>query len=91
MKTVGLRQLRQHASEVLRRVEAGATVDVTSRGRTVARLVPVAQARTRDRLIAQGRLRPAAGDVLSLGPPIRARRSVELPGEALARAREFER
>ena len=39
--TVGLRELRQGASDVVRRVEAGETVVVTVNGRPVAQLVPV--------------------------------------------------
>lgn len=41
---VGLRDLRHHTSEVLARVRAGETIDITDRGRLVARLVPVAEA-----------------------------------------------
>ena len=44
MKTIGVRQLRQRASEYLRRVEAGGTVEVTARGRAVALLVPARHA-----------------------------------------------
>jgi prevent-host-death family protein len=36
MATVGVRELRQRASELLRRVEAGETIEVTDRGRPVA-------------------------------------------------------
>jgi len=91
MKTVGVRELRQKASAILRRVEAGATLDVTSRGRTVARLVPVRQARTRERLIAQGRLAQGSGDALALGSPLRPKRNAPRPSDALTRARENER
>ncbi|MGH8862902.1 MAG: type II toxin-antitoxin system Phd/YefM family antitoxin [Jatrophihabitantaceae bacterium] len=40
MKTVGLRELRQDASELVRRVEAGEEIDITVSGRLAARLVP---------------------------------------------------
>lgn len=40
MATVGLRELRQDASELVRRVEAGEEIDVTVSGRLAARLVP---------------------------------------------------
>ncbi|HCO03412.1 MAG TPA: prevent-host-death family protein, partial [Actinobacteria bacterium] len=33
MASVGIRELRQRASELLRRVEAGETIEVTDRGR----------------------------------------------------------
>jgi len=38
--SVGLRELRQQASELLRRVEAGEEVTITVAGRDSARLVP---------------------------------------------------
>jgi prevent-host-death family protein len=40
---VGLRELRQQASELVRRVEAGEVVTVTVSGRPAARLVPAAR------------------------------------------------
>ncbi len=43
MRTVGVRELKQRTSEILREVQAGQVVDVTNRGTTVARLVPVRQ------------------------------------------------
>lgn len=42
MNVVGLRELRQQASELVRRVEAGEEVTITVAGRPSARLVPVA-------------------------------------------------
>ena len=41
MSSVGLRELRQDASELVRRVEGGEQIDITVAGRLVARLVPV--------------------------------------------------
>lgn len=41
MSTVGLRELRQQASELIRRVEAGEEVTITVAGRPSARLVPI--------------------------------------------------
>lgn len=43
VETTGLRELRQNASELVRRVEAGETVTVTVSGREVAQLVPVSR------------------------------------------------
>jgi prevent-host-death family protein len=40
MGTVGLRELRQDASDLVRRVEAGEEITVTVAGRPSARLVP---------------------------------------------------
>jgi len=45
MTTVGLRELRQNASEIVRRVEAGEEVQVTVAGRLAARMVPASPAR----------------------------------------------
>lgn len=56
-----MRELRQHASRYLARVKAGETVEVTERGRLIALLVPPEPATSgRERLIAAGRLLPAA-------------------------------
>lgn len=40
MATVGLRELRQDASDLVRRVEAGEEITITVSGRPSARLVP---------------------------------------------------
>lgn len=45
MATVGLRELRQDASELVRRVEGGEEIDITVAGRLAARLVPGAPKR----------------------------------------------
>lgn len=45
MATVGLRELRQEASEIVRRVEAGEEIDITVAGRLAARMVPAAPRR----------------------------------------------
>jgi prevent-host-death family protein len=50
VRSIGIRELKAHASEVLRRVrERGEEVEVTHHGRVVARLVPVARERPRSR------------------------------------------
>ena len=41
VKSVGLRELRQDASELIRRVEGGEQIDITVAGRLAARMVPV--------------------------------------------------
>lgn len=57
MARIGVRELRQHASRYLEAVKRGETVEVTERGRLVARLVPVTDAETaRERFVADGRL-----------------------------------
>lgn len=48
MATVGLRELRQRASDLVREVEAGAEITITVAGRPSARLVPVNRQSWRD-------------------------------------------
>jgi len=93
MKTIGIRELRQQASKHLREVEAGETIEVTDRGRPVARLVPVPREEsTVERLIREGRLIPGNGKPLSdLGPPLPPTPGVPLPSEILAEDRASER
>ncbi len=45
MESVGLRELRQDASELVRRVEGGEEIEITVSGRLAARLVPAAPRR----------------------------------------------
>ena len=45
MATVGLRELRQDASDLVRRVEDGEEIEITVSGRLAARLVPAAPKR----------------------------------------------
>ena len=44
MEEVGVREIRQHASEYLRHVEGGESLCITLRGRPVAVVLPVAEA-----------------------------------------------
>lgn len=41
MKTIGVRELRQHASRYLKEVAAGGSIEITDRGHPIARLVPI--------------------------------------------------
>lgn len=41
MKTIGVRELRQHASKYLEEVASGESIEITDRGRPVAKLVPI--------------------------------------------------
>lgn len=47
MTEIAARELRNQTADVLRRVEAGEPVTITSRGRPVAELIPVRPARRR--------------------------------------------
>lgn len=91
MDSIGIRELRQNASRYLRQVERGETLEVTDRGRPVARLVPIPEESTFDRLVAEGRITPARGDLLDLGPPLKPKPGVPLPSEVLERMRADER
>ena len=59
MTTIGIRELRQNASEYIRRVKAGETVIITERGKPVAHLVPPKPMSRLEQLIAEGRVREA--------------------------------
>lgn len=91
MATIGVRALRQRASEVLRRVERGETIEVTDRGRPVARLVPPAGGSPIERLRALGEIDSATGDLDDLPDPLVLPRGVERPTVVLARLRHNER
>lgn len=41
MDRIGVRELNQHTSQVLARVSGGESIEITDRGKPVARLVPV--------------------------------------------------
>jgi prevent-host-death family protein len=58
MDRIGVRELRQHASRYLQRVARGESLEVTDRGRPVARLVPVRGDAWAD-MVASGRVTPA--------------------------------
>jgi prevent-host-death family protein len=45
MAAIGLRELRQDASELVRRVEGGEEIEITVAGRLAARMVPAAPRR----------------------------------------------
>ena len=59
MAEAGIRDLRDHLSRYLTRVQAGEELTVTDRGRPVARLVPVDSTSIFDRLVAEGLVVPA--------------------------------
>ena len=93
--TIGIRELRQHASQYIRRVRAGETVIVTDRGEPVAELRPVRRTESiLDRLIAEGRATPPRGDLaeyLKKHPPAPARPGEPTLTEVLLQMRDEER
>jgi prevent-host-death family protein len=61
VEQIGIRELRQHASKWIEKVKSGASIQITDRGRPVARLMPVNSTDLeRDALTAAGLLIPAA-------------------------------
>jgi prevent-host-death family protein len=90
MATVGIRELRQRASQLLRRVEDGESIEITDRGRPVAMLTPLSSDPL-ERLIAAGDLQSSDGDIADLPEPLVTPAGTELPSASLARLREDER
>ena len=90
MTRVGVRELRQRASELLRLVEGGETIEITDRGRPVALLSPLPEGGPLERLRASGELEPASGAFDDLPLPLPSR-GAELPSTVLARLRHDER
>jgi prevent-host-death family protein len=91
MASSGIRELRQRASELLRRVEAGETIEITDRGRPVAVLAPLPDQRPIDRLRATGDLVPAGSDLKDLPEPLPLSAGLEAPSSVLDRLRRDER
>jgi prevent-host-death family protein len=90
MASVGIRELRQRASELVRRVEDGESIQITDRGRPVALLSPLPEDPL-ERLRAAGDLQAAERDLADLPEPLTAPSGVELPSQTLARLRRDER
>jgi len=91
MTSVGIRVLRQRASELLRLVQQGQTVEITDRGRPVALLTPVPEASPLERLRAAGEIESATEDPEDLPEPRVVAADVEAPSSALQRLRRDER
>ncbi len=91
MTSVGIRELRQRASELLRQVEQGETIEITDRGRPVAVLAPLSDLAPTDRLRASGDLMPAAGSLDDLPAPLKLVKGQDSPSKVLARLRAHER
>ncbi|HLH66461.1 MAG TPA: type II toxin-antitoxin system prevent-host-death family antitoxin [Solirubrobacteraceae bacterium] len=91
MASVSVRELRQRAGELLRRVAAGETIEVTDRGRPVALLAPIPEAGPLERLRAAGELSGPSGDLADLPAPLRLEPGQEPPSLILERLRRDER
>ena len=91
MASVGIRELRQRASELLRRVEEGETIEVTDRGRAVAVLSPLPAVGALERLRASGETIAATAGMDDLPEPLPVAPGQEPPSQVLARLRRDER
>jgi prevent-host-death family protein len=91
MKSIGVRELRQRASEVLRLAERGETFEVTDRGRPVALITPLRGSTPLEQLRAAGEVSSAAGSLDDLPAPLALARGARRPSLALSRLRADER
>jgi prevent-host-death family protein len=91
MTSVGIRELRQQASALLRLVEQGETVEITDRGRPVAHLSPIPNGSALERLRAAGDIDSATADRADLPAPLVLPPGVESPSSVLRRLRAEER
>jgi prevent-host-death family protein len=93
-RRIGIRELRQHASVYVDLAEKGYTVDITNRGRLVARLVPVSEPGSPlERLIAAGIVEPpeepgGAGDLEPYPAPASSGHAAGLSGRARRQDRD---
>lgn len=89
---VGVRELRQQASALLRRVVGGETIRITDRGRSVALLTPMPSAEESPlaRLRAEGDTLLEGGSLDDIGDPLEVR-GKNPASRALRRLRAGER
>jgi antitoxin (DNA-binding transcriptional repressor) of toxin-antitoxin stability system len=74
MKTIGVRELQQHASAALRRVASGETLGVTVRGHIVAVLSSPSNTAGVAALTVAGRVQPARRHTTDLPQAVKAKR-----------------
>lgn len=85
MERVGVRELRQRASEILRRVAAGETFEVTDRGRPAAILSSPERSGLAE-LERRGLIRRAEGDLLDV-VPVRMPKGKRKPSDLVSEGR----
>lgn len=92
MEAAAVSYLNQHTRAVLELVKSGRTVEITDRGRPIARIVPIRPALTgvAARLVADGRARAPRGD-RSLPWPAGPIDPTSAGSRALAELRDDER
>jgi prevent-host-death family protein len=86
MQRVGIRELRQRASDIIRRVAAGETFEVTDRGRPAAILTAPAPTGLAQ-LERQGLIRPAEGDLAKM-KPVPIPKGMRAPSQRVSEGRE---
>jgi prevent-host-death family protein len=91
MTRIGIRELRQRASDYLRRVEAGETIEVTDRGRPIALLTPIPKVPPLERLRASGDIKGAEEAWDDMPAPLPLEDGEESPSVILERLRSDER
>jgi prevent-host-death family protein len=69
---IGIRELRDGLSRHLAQVREGRTITVTDHGKSVARIVPVDRPTALERLVAEGKVRPASRRKRAAPKPVRA-------------------
>jgi prevent-host-death family protein len=86
MSSVGIRALKQNASEVVARAAAGEQITITDRGRPVARMSAL-EASAVERLVGAGLARPPLKGLVDLPAPV----AVAEVSSMLAQMRDEER
>ncbi|MBN9096963.1 MULTISPECIES: type II toxin-antitoxin system prevent-host-death family antitoxin [unclassified Pseudonocardia] len=94
-ESIGIRELRQHASRYVAMAKAGQRIPVTDRGELVAYLVPAEEPRSvYQQMVAAGQVRPANGDLrtyLRVHPPLPPEPGERTLSEVLQEMRDEER
>jgi prevent-host-death family protein len=89
MERIGIRELRQHASRYIEKAERGEAIEVTNRGRLVARILPATEELTGlAKLQAEGSVRPAKRNHRELPPPLPLPRGARPLSEIVDEMRE---
>jgi len=91
MKTIGVRDLRQRASEVLRLAERGESFQVTDRGRPVALITPLQAVTPLEQMRAVGDVSTPVSSIDTLPEPIALPSDAVAPSLVLAALRANER
>ena len=85
-ETVGIRELKNGASRIINRVEAGEPITVTRRGKPVARIVSTGTPPHLAAMIAEGAVRPGSG-TRHVPKPVKARGSGKTAAEYVSEGR----